>query len=127
LYSGIANIEQYDPLFSLKHRGFRLFRLETDSNAVYILPKEFYSEEYTFFGHSQGGTWHGKDVETILWLLDRRWIVLGISALLAGLGVFFCCVKPYMEARARRLRGYLAAGKDDDEEHGEELRQLREV
>ncbi|KAH7345805.1 nucleotide-diphospho-sugar transferase [Pyrenochaeta sp. MPI-SDFR-AT-0127] len=31
-----------------------------------ILPQVFYSEEYTFFGHSPGGTWHGSDVAMVL-------------------------------------------------------------
>jgi len=43
-----------------------------------ILPQIFYSEEYTFFGHSPGGTWHGGDVAMVLWLVDRPWILLCI-------------------------------------------------
>lgn len=41
----------------------------------YVLPEDFYSETYTFFGHSPGGTWHGDDVAVILWLVAHPWIV----------------------------------------------------
>lgn len=43
-------------------------------DGVMILPQQFYSEEYTFFGHSPGGTWHGKDVAVALWFVERPWI-----------------------------------------------------
>ncbi|KAJ4399440.1 hypothetical protein N0V91_009449 [Didymella pomorum] len=48
-----------------------------------ILPQIFYSEEYTFFGHSPGGTWHGRDVAIVLWLVERP---------LAVVSVLFGCV-----------------------------------
>ncbi|KAJ4982952.1 putative glycosyl transferase [Stagonosporopsis vannaccii] len=45
-----------------------------------ILPRIFYSEEYTFFGHSPGGTWHGNDVTVVLWLVQRPWLLLVVAA-----------------------------------------------
>lgn len=35
-------------------------------DGIRILPQQLYSEEFTFFGHSPGGTWHGKDVAVVL-------------------------------------------------------------
>ncbi|KAF2127720.1 glycosyltransferase family 32 protein [Dothidotthia symphoricarpi CBS 119687] len=46
-----------------------------DTASFRILPRIFYSEEYTFFGHSPGGTWHGSDVAVVLWLVDRPWVL----------------------------------------------------
>lgn len=43
-----------------------------------ILSQELYSEDYTFFGHSPGGTWHGGDVAAVLWIVDRPWLLLCI-------------------------------------------------
>lgn len=60
---------------------------ESDPNSVLVLPREFYSEEFTFFGHSPGGMWHGKDVAVILWLVDRPWI-FSIIPILAALFLF---------------------------------------
>lgn len=57
-------------------------RKDKDPNAVYVLPREFYSEEYTFFGHSTGGTWHGNDVAVVLWFANRPYL------LWSGLTVF---------------------------------------
>jgi inositol phosphorylceramide mannosyltransferase catalytic subunit len=47
-----------------------------DPNEVYVLPQIFYSEQYTFFGHRPGGTWHGKDVFVVLWFVDRPGVFL---------------------------------------------------
>jgi len=51
----------------------------------FVLPQIFYSEEFTFFGHRPGGTWHGRDVFVILWFVDRPWVlvVLGFIILFA--------------------------------------------
>ncbi|KAF2843892.1 glycosyltransferase family 32 protein [Plenodomus tracheiphilus IPT5] len=49
---------------------------EHDTASFRVLPQLFYSEEYTFFGHSPGGTWHGGDVAVVLWLLDRPWVLV---------------------------------------------------
>lgn len=51
-------------------------------DALFILPSEFYSEEYTFFGHSPGGTWHGGDVAMVLWLVDRPFAMLSTLVVL---------------------------------------------
>jgi hypothetical protein len=37
-----------------------------EADAFFVLPQIFYSEKYTFFGHSPGGTWHESDVATVL-------------------------------------------------------------
>ncbi|PSN63465.1 hypothetical protein BS50DRAFT_679730 [Corynespora cassiicola Philippines] len=54
------------------------------TDAFFVLPQIFYSEEYTFFGHSPGGTWHGSDVAVILWLVDRLWVVIGFTIAFVG-------------------------------------------
>ncbi|SMQ55431.1 unnamed protein product [Zymoseptoria tritici ST99CH_3D7] len=51
------------------------------SDAWFVLPRDFYSEEYTFFGHSPGGTWHGQDVATVLWLVAHPAVFWGLVAL----------------------------------------------
>ncbi|KAK4503373.1 hypothetical protein PRZ48_004288 [Zasmidium cellare] len=53
---------------------------DSDADAFYVLPPDFYSEKYTFFGHSPGGTWHGDDVAVVLWLVDRPWVLLLLAA-----------------------------------------------
>lgn len=58
-------------------------KIITDTASFRILPQIFYSEEYTFFGHSPGGTWHGRDVAIVLWLVERP---------LAVVSVLFGCV-----------------------------------
>ena len=70
---------------------------DVDPDGLYILPRQFYSEDYTFFGHRQGGTWHGKDVAAVLWVIDRPWVVL-LIVVPAAAGV-------YAWARRRRARG----------------------
>ena len=60
---------------SLLLEGIRADFLE-DTASFRILPRIFYSEEYTFFGHSPGGTWHGGDVAVVLWFVDRPWVLL---------------------------------------------------
>jgi mannosyltransferase OCH1-like enzyme len=45
---------------------------------IAILPKIFYSEEYTFFGHRPGGSWHGGDVVVVVWVWERLWGLLGV-------------------------------------------------
>lgn len=72
-------------------------RKNSDANAVYVLPREFYSEDYTFFGHRAGGTWHGQDVAVILWLVDRYYLVLLIAA--------FAVVIIYLSLRSKRRIG----------------------
>ncbi|PNS13846.1 hypothetical protein CAC42_1337 [Sphaceloma murrayae] len=55
---------------------------------IRVLPEAFYSEQYTFFGHSPGGTWYGSDVMVITWIVDRVWIFLSLFAVL-GMGYAF--------------------------------------
>jgi hypothetical protein len=54
-----------------------------DPKAFFVLPQIYYSEQYTFFGHSPGGTWHGGDVAVILWFVAHPWalllIILGVA------------------------------------------------
>lgn len=63
----------------------------SDANAVYVLPPEFYSEEYTFFGHSPGGTWYGGDVAFVMWVVDHPYLLLVIPVL--GIAVAFLVVR----------------------------------
>ncbi|KAG8624086.1 hypothetical protein KVT40_009062 [Elsinoe batatas] len=60
---------------------------ENDMDSIYVLPLPFYSEEYSFFGHSPGGTWHGSDVAVVLWFVERPWlaVMLAISPLWVAL------------------------------------------
>jgi mannosyltransferase OCH1-like enzyme len=69
-------------------------------DSVHVLPQEFYSEKYTFFGHSPGGTWHGKDVAVILWLVDRPWIFVLLPTLAAIVFIFYM-----RRRRSWRFRG----------------------
>lgn len=70
----------------------------------YVLPEDFYSETYTFFGHSPGGTWHGDDVAVILWIVAHPWIVpLGIFCPLAG----WLAVAVRRRQLERRKRAYV--------------------
>jgi mannosyltransferase OCH1-like enzyme len=62
-----------------------------NKDSVHILPQEFCSEKYTFFGHRPGGTWHGKDVAVVLWFVDRPWIFMLCPAL--ALIVFVCVMQ----------------------------------
>ena len=50
----------------------------------YVLPQKFYSEEYTFFGHTPGGTWHGEDVAVVLWLVDHPLIFWMVMTTMVG-------------------------------------------
>ncbi|KAH6639841.1 nucleotide-diphospho-sugar transferase [Boeremia exigua] len=61
----------------------------SDMPSFRILPQIFYSEEFTFFGHSPGGTWHGGDVAVVLWCVERPWVVLGFlaSCIVFALGI----------------------------------------
>lgn len=69
----------------------------------YVLPEDFYSETYTFFGHSPGGTWHGDDVAVILWLVAHPWFVALIIV-----SAFACCLAIVVRRRylKRRKRAY---------------------
>jgi hypothetical protein len=63
----------------------KLSLLSTDlrlgNQEFFILPQIFYSEEYSFFGHRPGGTWHGQDVVIVLWLVERPWIILLLGSM----------------------------------------------
>jgi hypothetical protein len=54
-----------------------------DSKAFFVLPQIYYSEQYTFFGHSPGGTWHGGDVAVVLWFVEKPWALLVIVVVVA--------------------------------------------
>lgn len=64
-----------------------------------ILPDIFYSEEYSFFGHSPGGTWHGNDVAVVLWLIDRPWVIVLVGATSIG-----CCTAIAIRQRLAKTR-----------------------
>jgi hypothetical protein len=67
------------------------------------LPQIFYSEQYTFFGHSPGGTWHGKDVAVILWIVNRPWIVLLLISTLVFPGLVIIIRRKVERKVARRV------------------------
>lgn len=71
-----------------------------------VLPQEFYSEKYTFFGHMPGGTWHGGEVAVILWLVDRPWVVAVVPAAVL---VLLAAWLRWRRRRALRKR-YVVAG-----------------
>lgn len=53
-------------------------------DAFFVLPRIFYSESHTFFGHMPGGSWHGKDVMVVLWFVERPWVLVVILAVLVA-------------------------------------------
>ncbi|KNG45549.1 mannosyl phosphorylinositol ceramide synthase sur1 [Stemphylium lycopersici] len=57
---------------------------DIESNGFAILQRIFYSEEFTFFGHKPGGTWHGGDVAVVLWLVEHPWALASLAAAFFG-------------------------------------------
>ncbi|KAF3035496.1 hypothetical protein E8E11_003185 [Didymella keratinophila] len=72
-----------------------------DTASFRILPQIFYSEDYTFFGHSPGGTWHGGDVAVVLWLVERP---LALASILAGFFVFALGIAQGVRRRKTQYR-----------------------
>ncbi|KAK5172029.1 uncharacterized protein LTR77_003666 [Saxophila tyrrhenica] len=68
---------------------------------IFILPQEFYSEQYTFFGHSPGGTWHEGDVAVVLWFAARPWVPV---LLVVSIGVTVITIKRRHSLFCRRYR-----------------------
>ena len=66
-------------------------KADAHPDAVFVLPLDFYSEEYTFFGHRPGGTWYGTDVAIVLWLVARPWISILVPILLWS--AFVCILR----------------------------------
>jgi hypothetical protein len=64
--------------------------------------QELYSEEYTFFGHSPGGTWHEGDVAVVLWFVAHPWLVMFIAAL----SMVACTIFAYKRWKRRQTTGY---------------------
>ncbi|KAI4708929.1 hypothetical protein J4E89_006331 [Alternaria sp. Ai002NY15] len=60
-------------------------RYDLDPTSFLVLPRIFYSEEYTFFGHKPGGSWHGSDVAVVLWFVDRPWAIASVAAAFIGI------------------------------------------
>jgi mannosyltransferase OCH1-like enzyme len=65
---------------------------------IAVLPQIFYSEEYTFFGHRPGGSWHGDDVFVVVWVWERLWGVLGTAL------VFVAVMFGLRRMRMRRMK-----------------------
>ncbi|KAI7534812.1 hypothetical protein KC331_g12358 [Hortaea werneckii] len=74
-------------------------KLEFGPDTVFVLPQEFYSEQYTFFGHSPGGTWHGPDVAVVLWIVDHPWVLVVFAVVCLVLLRF--CLKWRQQRRLR--------------------------
>jgi mannosyltransferase OCH1-like enzyme len=52
-------------------------------------------DSYGFFNNLQGGSWHGKDVETIFWM-GRHWFVVTVVGFVIGFavtGILWCVVR----------------------------------
>jgi mannosyltransferase OCH1-like enzyme len=47
---------------------------------------EHFGNSYGFFNMTDGGTWHGKDLEVIMWMGDH-WLLVTIGGILAGVTV----------------------------------------
>ncbi|KAF2844696.1 glycosyltransferase family 32 protein [Plenodomus tracheiphilus IPT5] len=77
---------------------------ESRHDTFFVLPRIFYSEEYTFFGHSPGGTWHGSDVATVLWFVDHPLVTVCVLPCVAA--VLAC-----MHMRGRRAATLNTASK----------------
>lgn len=98
--------------------GKERFKKDKDPNAVYVLPREFYSEEFTFFGHSPGGTWHGADVAVVLWLVNRPYVLYMLIAFVVMTVFLFSARKSRMRLlRAiSNMRGQNKRTKRGDED-----------
>lgn len=69
-----------------------------DPGHFFILPQILYSEEFTFFGHSPGGTWHGGDVAVVLWFVDHPYVFFALfMSLTSG------CIYTFRQRRRRNL------------------------
>ncbi|KAH8812239.1 nucleotide-diphospho-sugar transferase [Xylogone sp. PMI_703] len=68
---------------------------------IAILPRIFYSEEYTFFGHRPGGSWHGDDVVVVVWVWERRYAIIGMI-LISTVGIY--ATRRIMFQRIKRLQ-----------------------
>ena len=84
-------------------RPDKIIAADVDPDGLYILPRQFYSEEYTFFGHRKGGTWHGKDVTTVLWVIERPWVVLFVIGPAAA-GVYTWARRRQAKGAAEKMR-----------------------
>lgn len=60
-----------------------------NADSFFILPQDFYSDRYTFFGHRPGGTWHGKDVAVILWLVEKPYPGMALIGITVSGIMFF--------------------------------------
>ena len=81
----------------------------TDPDEIYILPQEFYSEEYTFFGHNPGGTWHEGDVTTVLWLIAHPWMLITMASAL----LLICVFVAYRRWKLKSLHKYASIKEEE--------------
>ena len=89
---------------SPRHAGpDKIVAADVNPDGLYILPRQFYSEEYTFFGHRKGGTWHGKDVAVVLWTIDRPWVVLFV-VVPAAAGMYAWAWRRRAKGAAEKMR-----------------------
>lgn len=77
---------------------------DIDADAVRVLPLEFYSEEFSFFGHHPGGTWHGKDVAVVLWFVAHPWILLLVPLITVPIIVYVGHLRRSYGARAGNIK-----------------------
>ncbi|KAF4550389.1 Glycosyltransferase sugar-binding region containing DXD motif-containing protein 2 [Elsinoe fawcettii] len=86
-------------------RARRYSRTDPSSggDTVFILPPKFYSEEYTFFGHSPGGTWYEGDVTVVLWIIDHLRILLSVFSITAIACAGFALRRRHLRKKAYSL------------------------
>lgn len=49
----------------------------TGASGISVLPQIFYTDHYSFFGHREGGSWHGNDVLVVEWIIQKlKWVSL---------------------------------------------------
>jgi mannosyltransferase OCH1-like enzyme len=90
-------------------------KANADPDDIFILPQEFYSEQYTFFGHSPGGTWHEGDVGVFVWLIDRPWVgIVVISLLLAIVFLAYPALRPGRDLLRTRWGQYKQVQQDEE-------------
>lgn len=76
-----------------------------DSDSFVVLPRVFYSEEYTFFGHKPGGSWHGGDVAVVLWFVERPWAIASVAT--AFVGTIFGIIRLRSRRARQREKAYI--------------------
>jgi inositol phosphorylceramide mannosyltransferase catalytic subunit len=51
-----------------------------------MVDEKNFGNSYGFFNNTDGGSWHGKDVEVILWM-GRHWLAVTVLGFMVGFSV----------------------------------------